>query len=1366
MVSPTRRPGVDADLVQTGMVRGIDTKTPTPPGDLLVSPGQSSVTSDVSEVRFWNRTDDAESPLFVLSPGSDLGLAPRVAVFVRDITDPGGVISAEAGSLFISNTNPATLWLNQSGGSASWKKISDDLGGENLAQTLAIGNFTGGLPIQVDPGDFIQGKDTVDATPAGELVLRSGNATGPGAGSGLVSITTGSAADGGTGNLILATSAQTAGFQTGTVLLASGSSTAGPAGGLTVSAGDGDPPGGILIRAGDGNGPVGISNGGALTMRAGSGQPGGMGGAMELRAGSTVAVPPTPVIPVAGKGGDLRLRAGWSAAGTFGGSVIVSGGAGGPAGGDGGSVFLSPGPGQGGGVAGQVYATGIFSASNILRGVADPNAGGGTPAPEGSIYQRTTVGFGEVWFNRTGQPQGWSKIGLSGDFVESFSRTQYGFLTVSSAGSVLSSTGLWAGGVGTTSGPSATISRGSDDVAPILNIGAGLPGDYAAIEVPISSPLQRRHNLVATFKFRPQVVSLSSRSFIGLASATASTMVTSNLPVAEYIGIQKVDGIGTWRYLSRGALGVNAGTSFTLSADPHYLVLDCSDQNLVRFLILDRDMSVIGTYTIDAVILAGQVPQLTTNLLPCCSLACTDAIPKSLYLYSASVVTDTSFLGGGGNIIGATQTLAQTLAVGNTTGGNPIIVSAGDFVASPNTTGPAPAPPLDIQAGSNTGLSGDGGSLTVQGGATPNVGAGGSVRVRARNGGNISGAGGAVLIQAGNSNTQGGAAPGDVTIEAGDATANTGNGGSIILNPGASVGGSPGEVLINGKLTVTGLIDPPGLVLDEQETCPYETQGKGQGLLWVHKGTGELWYRNKFGQDAPLAQGGNNPPTLAQVLTAGNTTGGKALVLSAGDVLRAEDDPQGGVALTVRGGSCSGPAGDGGHLVLQGGTATGGGTGGDIQITPGSNGGAVKIQSDSCQLSGALSVAGILACSSDLQVAGTVQSPGLVISASAAPPAAPLGEHGVLWTKGKNLYFVTADGEVNLSTGGGPVSLGSLSDVDLQGLGQGKVLTWNGAAWQPGDPGVLSTLETILGAGNTTGPTDLVISKTAVLRGEDNGVGNAEALLVRAGDGLGLGGSLTLRGGNSTGGGAAGPLNLLAGSTSSGDGGHVSILATPALGVGVGGNLLVRAGAGAGGGDAGAVQIVAGLPTVPFHAGSVTLFAAPKGNTEPAFAFLNGGTGTKGGGVALGAGGAAPLSTSSGGDFEIAAGAGGGGLGSKGGDVLISSGGCNGSTAGSIRLKVQPGAVLGQIYLDGKLNDDSEGMKFGSIVLGQGGTQIAITFTTPFATTPTCVTYSVSCSVDTPAHRIVGGSVSASGFSVRFQAAVPSPVTIFWRANF
>ena len=1366
MVAPTRRPGVDADLVQTGQVRGIDTKTPTPPEDLLVSPGQSSITSEVSEVRFWNRSDGAGDPLFVLSPGADLGLAPRVAVFVRNIADPSGIISAEAGSLFISNTNPATLWLNQTGGNASWKKISDDLGGEDLAETLAIGNFTGGLPIQVDPGDFIQGKDTTDATPAGELVLRSGNATGPGAGSGLVSITTGSAADGGTGNLVLATSAQTAGFQTGTVLLASGSSTAGPAGGLTVSAGDGDPPGGILIRAGDGNGPVGISNGGALTMRAGAGQPGGMGGAMELRAGSTVAVPPTPVIPTPGKGGDLRLRAGWSAAGTFGGSVIVSGGAGGPAGGDGGNVFLSPGPGQGGGTNGQVYATGIFSSSNILRGVADPNAGGGTTAPEGSIYQRTVAGFGEIWFNRTGLPQGWAKIGLSGDFVESFSRTQYGFVTVSSAGSVLSSSGLWAGAVGTTFGPSASVSRGADDVAPILSIGAGLPGDYAAVEAPTSSPLQRRHNLIATFKFRPQVISLSSRGFIGLTSATASTMITSNLPVAEYMGIQKVDGIGTWRYLARGALGVQAGTSFTLSTDPHYLVLDCSDQNFIRFLILDRDMSVIGTYTIDAVLLAGQVPQLTTNLLPCCGVASTDAVPKSLYLYSASVVTDTSFLGGGGNIIGATQTLAQTLIAGNTTGGNPIIISAGDFLASPNTTGPAPAPPLDIQAGSNTGLAGDGGSTTLQGGQTPNIGAGGSVRIRGRNGGNISGAGGVVLIQAGNSNTQGGQTPGDVVIEAGDATANTGNGGSIVLNPGSSVGGSPGEVLINGKLTVTGLIDPPGLVLDEQDSFPYETQGKGQGLLWVKKDTGELWYRNKFGQDGALSQGNGNPPSLAQVLTAGNTTGGQSLILSDGDVLKAMDDPQGGSALTLRGGACIGAAGNGGHLVLQGGTPTGNGTGGDVQLVPGTNGGAVKIQSDSCQISGSLSVAGLLACSGELHTTGTMQSPGVVITASAVIPTVPQGEQGVLWTKGKNLYFATADGEVNLSTGGGPVSLGSLSDVDLQGLAQGKVLTWNGAAWQPGAPGALSTLETILGSGNTTGPNDLVVSPTAVLRGEDNGVGNADALLVRAGDGLGSGGTLTLRGGNSTGGSTAGSLSLLAGSTSSGDGGHVTVQATPALGVGVGGNLLLRAGAGAGGSNAGAAQIIAGQPTVPFHPGSVTIFAAPKGNTEPAFGFFNGGTGTKGGGAALGAGSAAALSTSSGGDFEIAAGAGGGGLGSKGGDVLISSGGCNGATAGSIRLKIQPGTVLGQIYLDGKLNDNSEGMKFGSIVLGQGGTQVNISFTTPFASIPTCVTYSVSCSVDTPAHRIVGGSVTASGFSVRFSAAVPSPVTIFWRANF
>jgi hypothetical protein len=53
----------------------------------------------------------------------------------------------------------------------------------------------------------------------------------------------------------------------------------------------------------------------------------------------------------------------------------------------------------------------------------------------------------------------------------------------------------------------------------------------------------------------------------------------------------------------------------------------------------------------------------------------------------------------------------------------------------------------------------------------------------------------------------------------------------ILLTPGAS-----GAVVVSGKLTVTGLIDPTGLVLTEQASDPAGT-GPGEGTLWVRGDT-------------------------------------------------------------------------------------------------------------------------------------------------------------------------------------------------------------------------------------------------------------------------------------------------------------------------------------------------------------------------------------------------------------------------------------------------------------------------------------------------------------------------------------------------
>jgi len=74
----------------------------------------------------------------------------------------------------------------------------------------------------------------------------------------------------------------------------------------------------------------------------------------------------------------------------------------------------------------------------------------------------------------------------------------------------------------------------------------------------------------------------------------------------------------------------------------------------------------------------------------------------------------------------------------------------------------------------------------------------------------------------------------------------TGAGTNIVLNPDAA-----GSVVVNGKLTVTGLIDPTGVIFDEAGT---PTVAPNKGGLFVSDGTGGLeqnepYYKNDAGND-------------------------------------------------------------------------------------------------------------------------------------------------------------------------------------------------------------------------------------------------------------------------------------------------------------------------------------------------------------------------------------------------------------------------------------------------------------------------------------------------------------------------------------
>jgi len=227
------------------------------------------------------------------------------------------------------------------------------------------------------------------------------------------------------------------------------------------------------------------------------------------------------------------------------------------------------------------------------------------------------------------------------------------------------------------------------------------------------------------------------------------------------------------------------------------------------------------------------------------------------------------------------ESLADTLTVGNSTGGTDIQLSTGDkLVGQTDVT-------LEASAASDINISaGVGGSVSVSGPTSvqsglvetqavlslsstaddvslhvgevdPSAGAGvnapeGSLFLRG------TGAAGQCWVKTGAADTAwgqlstaaaetlaqtlaaGNASGGnDLQLDTGDELVgqtnvvlrSTGAASNIEMNPDAA-----GAVVVNGKLTVTGLIDPTGLVLSEQGSDPAST-GAGEGTFWVKNDT-------------------------------------------------------------------------------------------------------------------------------------------------------------------------------------------------------------------------------------------------------------------------------------------------------------------------------------------------------------------------------------------------------------------------------------------------------------------------------------------------------------------------------------------------
>jgi len=178
-----------------------------------------------------------------------------------------------------------------------------------------------------------------------------------------------------------------------------------------------------------------------------------------------------------------------------------------------------------------------------------------------------------------------------------------------------------------------------------------------------------------------------------------------------------------------------------------------------------------------------------------------------------------------------TEPLSVTLGAGNTTGGTDVVVSSGDKITAPDAV-----------------------ALTIET-PSPTLGIPGGIDITSGSG-----------VQAGR--------PGaDIDITAGNGVT-TGAGGKVNVTPGSSPTGTDGtiELLgdtnVTGKLGVTGLIDPVGVVFDEASA---PGTGATQGGVFVSDGTGgltqnKLYFRpGSNGTPEELGAGGATSTAMARV---------------------------------------------------------------------------------------------------------------------------------------------------------------------------------------------------------------------------------------------------------------------------------------------------------------------------------------------------------------------------------------------------------------------------------------------------------------------------------------------------------------------
>lgn len=1235
------RPGVDANIVEANVVRGHDAiLTGNVPEDIQLSPGRNVVDDTTSILTIWNRTDDQSTQVFDLRAGVDFGTAERAQVFVGGF-DPSGLTPATQGSLFI-RTDDAKLYQNVDG-AMDWEVISDDQGGENLEETLAIGNFTGNNPIVVSNQALavIQGEDSAAGTGGGPLGLRGGNETGAAGDGGGVTLTTGTSAAGNTGSILGTTANAVGGGASGSIQWIAGTADTGDGGDVTLEGGDSTSGGGGSVSMFGGSTDVaGATFAGFANIGAGSAVNGGAGGPVVITAGH--GAPPGPIpgfAPLAGQGGAVSIRAGTSGGILNGGAVTLSGGQGGSGGAVGGNINLRPGSGGGGFPDGIVDADGILQADNIKRGDPDPNSVP-TAGNEGDIYQRTAGGLGSLWVNRNGQPTGWEQLAFSGGLIDALTKLQQGYLTPSGdsvvAGEVWDATGLLAGMDEFVGGGGGSVSKATTlPDGPGLNLFAVFgPNSEAGLHMPnAESRTQRQHRFVAAFKWSNEnLAGTDNRAFIGFSNLDGPTMIASDVPVGEYAGLMKRTAENDWRFLARGPAGAASTQSFaysTTAGTAHYFVLDFSDPNGDDIVasVLDEDFNVIEQkiWTTTSGPDLNRGPASTTDLGPVVGIG-TEAPGNDqirLFLHGISVIPEADeFEAAGGGGGGGVPTLEAVLSVGNFTGDNSILLTDFDPTFGGLILGENDAPNnapnggrVSIFGGSTTNVAGNGGAVGIFSGF-PAIGSAttsGAVSVLSGNVVDATNTGGTGGTFFGSGLTTGSGNSGEVNVQSGAVVG--GDSGNVNLITGDSTGGSSGDI----EITTGGAVTP-GLISLEGGTA---TGGPGGSVAVIGGDGGGAGVGS--GGNIDLTAGNPDPASafiggsITLTGTGGATTGDGGFVRLVGGDGGPGGGADGGLVefLAGDGGSAGGT---GGQINLVAGDATGGvSNGGDIVLTPGAGFGGGT--------SGAVIVNG------KLTVTGLIDPTGMVFAGQAVAPAVPAGGEGLIWVDNTGLNTVLKFTD----DGGTTITLGAGGGADLA---------------------------TVLAAGNS--------AAGQTITGGDNAAGTGQ--------------TLPLEGGSSTGGlGSGGPITLTTGSpdgAGNGTGGNLDIFTASGSGTGRAGDTTVTTGSGDGGAPAGGrggdVALTLGSGGTDAAGGSFSVTTGNGNGTgsggNVALALGDSGTGGgTGGGFSAAMGDAGAGSGGTGGAFAVAGGAGDGA--GNGGGVTMSggNGGAGGGDGGSLQFAVGAG---------------------------------------------------------------------------------------------